>query len=147
MSKPSFKRCALMRAFRWSYYFFDTIDFRGVNIQNTESHFFSVFEKKCFFAPQTHMSLFWGHGHLLSPGRLFLYVLFVVAWKNIYVEIKESIIEINSAKMLVNNSIFAHWWENVIYPVKRSLRAKWPTKKHVKKKSAWWDDGERGVSE
>ena len=25
--------------------FFDTINFQGVNIQNTESHFFSVFEK------------------------------------------------------------------------------------------------------
>ena len=48
MSKPSFKRCALMRAFRWSYYFSDTIFFRGVNIQNTESHFFSVFEKNVF---------------------------------------------------------------------------------------------------
>ena len=44
------KRCALMRAFRWSYYFLYTINFRGVNIQKTESHFFSVFENM-FFCP------------------------------------------------------------------------------------------------
>ena len=70
--KPSFKRCALVRAFRWSYYFSYTIDFRGVNIQNTESHFFSVFDKSSFGPTDRLVGLSIMTTSIFPPGSSFV---------------------------------------------------------------------------